>query len=121
MQWYIHAIKKYGDFNGRARRKEFWSFFLFNFSITLVLGIIDISMSGLSQKITFGLLSLIYVLAVLLPSLGVSVRRLHDIDRSGWWLLVGLIPLVGHVVLLLFCVKDSHPGYNPYGASPKYS
>ncbi|MEJ2399522.1 MAG: DUF805 domain-containing protein, partial [Gammaproteobacteria bacterium] len=100
MQWYLGAFKKYIDFSGRARRKEFWYFTLFNFIVTAVLVIIDVSMAGASQKATFGMLSMIYALVVLLPSLGVSVRRLHDIDRSGWWLLIGLVPLIGTIVLL---------------------
>lgn len=119
MHWYLAAFRNYVDFSGRARRREFWVFILFNFLITIVLAIIDASMSGTSQKVTFGLLSMIYGLAVLLPSLGVAVRRLHDIDRSGWWLLVGLVPLVGIIVLLVFYSKDSQPGTNTYGLSPK--
>lgn len=119
MQWYIGAFKKYVDFSGRARRKEFWYFILFNMIVTLVLAFIDASMFGSNQHATFGMLSMIYGVVALLPGLGVSVRRLHDTDHSGWWLLVGLLPLIGGIVLLVFSLMDSNPEDNAYGMSPK--
>lgn len=119
MQWYIGAFKKYIDFSGRARRKEFWYFALFNLIVTIVLGIIDASMFGADHKTTFGMLSLLYGLAALLPSLGVAVRRLHDTDHSGWWLLICLVPLIGPIVLLVFYLMDSNPNDNAYGMNPK--
>lgn len=121
MEWYIGAFSKYLDFGGRARREEFWYFFLFNMIVSIVLVIIDASMSGANQKMTFAMLSLIYVAVAFLPALSVSVRRLHDTGRSGWWLLFGLLPLVGTIVLLVFWVSDSSPNDNAYGASPKQS
>lgn len=112
MDWYIGVLKKYVEFNGRARRTEYWMFFLFNFIVSFVLGFID----GLLGT---GVLGLIYALAVLLPSLAVAVRRLHDTGRSGWWVLIGLIPLIGVIVLIYFFVLDSETGDNAYGPSPK--
>ncbi len=113
MNHYIEVIKKYALFTGRARRTEYWMFVLFNFIIAFVLGIIE----GVLE--IPGILSGIYMLAVLLPSIGVSIRRLHDTDRSGWWLLIGLVPLIGSIVLLVFMVMDSTPGENRFGANPK--
>lgn len=113
MQWYLKVLKNYIGFQGRARRKEYWMFFLFNFLITMLLSIIEV-MFGLG-----GILSGIYGLFVLLPSIAVNVRRLHDIGRTGWWMLLSFIPLVGLIVLLIFAVLDSQPGENKYGPNPK--
>ena len=113
MNWYLEVLKKYAVFNGRARRKEYWMFFFFNILIGTVLGIID-GVAGL-----VGLLGGLYALALLIPGIAVSVRRLHDTGRSGWWLLIGLVPLVGAVVLLIFFVQDSHSDQNQYGPNPK--
>lgn len=113
MYWYLEVLKKYAVFSGRARRKEYWLFFLFNIIITFVLGFIE----GLAGSA--GVLASIYGLAVMIPGIAVSVRRLHDTSRSGWWLLIGLIPLLGAIVLLVFMVQDSQPDENQYGANPK--
>ena len=112
MNWYIKVLKQYVDFNGRAQRMEFWMFQLFNLIISIVLAIID-GVLGL------GLLQPLYALAVLIPSLAVGARRLHDTGRSGWWLLLGLIPLIGIIVLIVFWVADSQPGDNAFGPNPK--
>ena len=113
MDWYLLVIQRYVEFTGRSRRQEYWMFVLFNLIIAIVLSVIE---NAIGLK---GFFSTIYSLAVLLPSLGVSVRRLHDTNRSGWWLLIALIPLVGAIVLLVFMVQDSQPGANEYGANPK--
>ena len=118
MNWYVQVLKKYAVFSGRARRKEYWYFALFNFIIGFVLGLID-AVLGLTMVGTSGLLSSLYFLAVLLPTIGVSVRRLHDTGRSGWWILIGLIPLIGAIILLFYMVSDSQEGTNQYGPSPK--
>lgn len=115
MNWYIEVLKKYAVFEGRARRTEYWMFALFNLIISIVLGVID-GAAGSS-----GALSGVYALAVLLPAIGVSIRRLHDVDRTGWWLLIVLIPLIGLLLLLVFTVQDSTPGENRYGPNPKES
>ncbi len=118
MHWYIDVLKKYATFSGRAQRAEYWYFFLFNIIISVVLIGID-TVLGTGADMGMGLLSGIYSLAVLLPGLAVAVRRLHDIGRSGWWLLIGLIPLIGFIVLIIWFVKDSDPGENQYGSNPK--
>lgn len=112
MDWYVGVMKKYVEFTGRARRKEYWMFFLINILIAMAIGVLD-AILGL------GLLGGIYALAVLLPSLAVTVRRLHDTGRTGWWILIGLVPLIGFIVILVFMVLDSQPGDNAYGPNPK--
>ena len=99
MNWYLQALKNYANFNGRARRKEYWYFALFNFIVAFVLGFIDGMTGSVSSEGGIGLLGGIYTLAVLIPGFAVSVRRLHDTERSGWWLLIALVPLIGAIVL----------------------
>jgi len=113
MTWYLEVLKKYAVFNGRARRKEYWYFVLFNVIINIILSGID------NFTIGTGLLNGLYSLAVLIPGIAVSVRRLHDTDRRGWWVLIGLIPIIGWIVLLIFMVQDGKPGENQYGSNPK--
>ena len=113
MNWYLEVLKKYAVFSGRARRKEYWMFFLFNVIILFVLAFVE-GFAG-----SPGIVSMLYSLAVLIPAIAVTVRRLHDTDRSGWWLLIALIPLIGMIVLLAFMVQDSKPGENQYGPNPK--
>ena len=117
MHWYFEALQKYLVFEGRARRKEYWFFTLFNTLITIGFVIIDV-VSGLGED-GIGILTTLYCLAIILPSIAVSVRRLHDTGRSGWWLLISWVPLIGGIVLLIFYVQDSDPGPNAYGANPK--
>lgn len=119
MNWYLEVLKKYAVFSGRARRKEYWFFVLFNIIISIVLAVIDGVTGSFSPEAGMGLLRGIYTLAVLIPGIAVSVRRLHDTERSGWWLLIALVPLIGAIVLLVFMVQDSKPGQNQYGANPK--
>ena len=110
MNWYLAALKKYATFEGRARRKEFWFFALFNFLAIVLLALIDGVLGTFSEEAGIGLLSGIYVLAIFIPSIAVTVRRLHDTDRSGWWILLSFLPLIGGLVLLVFEVLDSTPG-----------
>ena len=119
MNWYIGVLKQYAVFSGRARRKEYWFFVLFNIIASVVLAMIDRMTGTFSADAGVGLLSGIYALAVLIPSIAVSVRRLHDTGRTGWWLLIALVPVIGAIVLLIFMVLDSQPGTNQYGPSPK--
>ena len=119
MSWYLEALKKYAVFSGRARRTEFWYFVLFNIIVTIVLSVIDRLIGTFSGASNIGILSGIYGLAVLIPTLAVTVRRLHDIDRTGWWILLGLIPLIGTIVLLVFYLTPGTPGSNRYGPDPK--
>ena len=112
MSWYLEVLRKYAVFNGRARPKEYWYFALFNIIISIALAVID-AITGI------GLLGGLYTLVVLIPSIAVSVRRLHDTDRNGCWLLIALIPLIGAIVLLVLMVQDGKPGENQYGSNPK--
>jgi uncharacterized membrane protein YhaH (DUF805 family) len=118
MEWYLKVLKQYAVFTGRARRKEYWMFVLFNIIAVLVLAWVDGLTGTLNPMTGYGLLSGLYSLAVLLPAIGVSIRRLHDTGRSGWWLLLAFIPLV-NLILLVFMVFDSQPGDNQYGPNPK--
>lgn len=119
MNWYLEVLKKYAVFSGRARRKEYWFFILFHLIISFVLGFVDGLVGTFNADLGLGLLGGIYALAVIIPSIAVSVRRLHDTDRSGWWILICLVPIIGAIVLLVFMVLDSKPGENRYGPYPK--
>ncbi|MEK3884626.1 DUF805 domain-containing protein [Paenibacillus sp. PL2-23] len=112
MEWYLKVIKNYVGFTGRARRKEYWMFVLFNIIISVALSIIEM-IAGMPSILTW-----LYSLAIFLPSLAVLVRRLHDTGRSGWWVLIGLIPLVGFIILLVFACMEGE-GDNQYGPDPK--
>jgi len=118
MNYYIAVLKKYAVFSGRATRSEYWYFILFNFIISIILSIIDRAISSVSGT-NLGTLGTIYYLVVLIPSLAVSVRRLHDVGKSGWMILINLIPLVGWIWFLVLTVTDSNPGENKYGPNPK--
>ena len=110
-EYFIEAFKKCTDFSGRARRKQYWMFILVGAIIYLVLAIIGTILGTMW-------LSTIYSLILLLPSISITTRRLHDIGRSGWWQLIYLIPLVGLIVMVIFLCQDSHKE-NKYGVSPK--
>ena len=112
MSWYIQAIKNYCNFSGRARRTEYWMFTLISAVIVSVLGIID----GI---IGINILTSLYSLFILIPELALSFRRLHDIDKSAWWLLIAFVPVVGAIVLLVFSLKQGTVGTNGYGDDPK--
>jgi len=116
MDWYLKVVKNYAGFSGRARRKEYWMFFLVNIVIAVVLGVLG-GVTGAGTL--FGALSVLYFLALLIPGIAVTLRRLHDIGRSGWWILSVLVPIVGSIVLLVFMVQDGQPGQNQYGPNPK--
>lgn len=107
MEHFIGALKKYAEFSGRARRTEFWMYMLIYFVINFVLTLL-----GLDT------IALIVALALVVPSLSIGARRLHDTGRSGWWQLLSLIPLIGAIVLIVFWAQDSHDANN-YGANPK--
>jgi uncharacterized membrane protein YhaH (DUF805 family) len=117
MNWYISVLKKYAVFDGRASRTEFWMFTLFSFIAGIVLGIVD---GILHTKGAYGIGALggLYNLAVLLPSIGVAIRRLHDTGRSGWWLLLLFLPVIGWIALLVFYILESQAGDNAYGPNP---
>ena len=119
MNWYIDVLKKYAVFSGRARRKEYWFFFLFNLIISIILNLIDNATGTFDPETGVGILGTIYLLAVLIPAIAVTIRRLHDTGRTGWWILISFIPLIGAIVLLVFLVFDSEPESNQYGPNPK--
>jgi uncharacterized membrane protein YhaH (DUF805 family) len=107
MEYFIGALKKYADFNGRARRTEYWMFVLIYMIISVVLTVLG-----------FETLSALLGLALLIPSISIAARRLHDTGRSGWWQLIALIPLVGFIVLIVFLAQEGHDE-NEYGMNPK--
>ena len=107
MEWYLKVLKNYANFNGRARRKEYWMFVLFNIIFVCVSAVIHPA------------LYLIYFLVIFIPSLAVTVRRLHDIGKSGWFYFISLIPLVGPIWLLVLLCTEGNADENKYGPSPK--
>ena len=119
MNWYLKVLKQYADFKGRARRKEYWMFVLFNMIFAIVAMILDNVLGIEMEGIGYGPLYGLYVLAMLIPGLAVAVRRLHDVGKSGWMILIALIPLIGTIWLLVLMVTDSNPGENQYGQNPK--
>lgn len=121
MHWYIDVLKKYTVFSGRARRKEFWMFFLFSTIISVILAVVDQFMGWQFEMggDIIGFLSTLYYLAVIVPYLAVIFRRLHDTERSGWWILIAFIPLVGVLILLVFLILQGTRGDNRFGPDPK--
>ena len=120
MKWWLKAMSQYADFSGRARRQEFWMFWLFTLLFAVACGLIDGLTGTYSVEAGVGLVGGLFSLATLIPSIAVSIRRLHDIGRSGWFILLGLIPIVGIFIMLVFYFKDSEKGVNKWGRSPKY-
>lgn len=113
MKWYIKVLKQYADFRGRARRMEYWMFALFNFLFALTAAMIDAA-----ANLNMGIYTL-YMLAMFIPGLAVAVRRLHDTGKSGWMLLVALIPLIGWIWLLVLLFTEGQSFENQYGLNPK--
>lgn len=118
MQWFIAAMKKAFNFSDRSRRKEYWMFILFTLIFSIVLTIID-TVAGLEIAEDMGILSTLFSIILIIPTLSVTVRRLHDVGKSGWWVLISLIPIIGFIVLLVFTVKDSESKTNNFGPNPK--
>jgi uncharacterized membrane protein YhaH (DUF805 family) len=129
MDWFVLVLKKYAQFQGRSRRSEYWYFALFHVLIALAVivpAIIFIAIGASSHNsIVTGLGVVLYLayfafsLALLVPSVAVTVRRLHDTGRSGWWYFIALVPFAGPIILLVFLCSDSQPGDNLYGPNPK--
>lgn len=115
LRWYLWPWQRYAEFDGRSSRKEFWTFYLGNVVLSLLLT----TLSGGPGRGLIGLLVLVYALALIVPTIAVIVRRFHDQGRKGWWVLLGLIPVVGGLVVLAFMLVDSQPGDNAWGANPK--
>ncbi len=113
MNYYLEAWRKFATFRGRARRSEYWMFTLFNVIVSTVLFMVDMALG------TMFLLGALYGLAAIIPGLAVTVRRLHDTGKSGWWILITLIPILGTIAFLVFMFQDSYAGDNEYGPNPK--
>jgi uncharacterized membrane protein YhaH (DUF805 family) len=119
MNWYLEVLKKYAVFSGRARRTEYWMFALFNIIFAIVAVVLDNVLGLAMEDIGYGPIYIIYALAMFLPALGVLVRRLHDVGKSGAMIFIAFIPLIGAIWLLVLMVTDSDPGQNAYGPNPK--
>ena len=127
MNWYLEVLKKYAVFSGRARRKEYWMFVLFNILALVVATALD-NLLGTTFKIEtpygeqampYGYVYLLYSLAVFIPGLAVGVRRLHDVGKSGWFFFIALIPVIGGIWLLVLFASEGNLGPNKYGEDPK--
>lgn len=120
MKWYLKVVRdNYANFEGRARREEYWMFVLFNFLIVIGIAIISGVLVGLTDVAAFMGLYFIYILGVMIPSVAVAVRRLHDTNKSGWFYLVGFIPIIGGIWLLILFITEGDVGPNIYGPDPK--
>jgi uncharacterized membrane protein YhaH (DUF805 family) len=128
MKYYLKVLRDYANFSGRARRSEYWHFALFSMIFSVVAMIIDHilgttfkmdSFNDVHVVMPYGYVYLLYSLVVMIPGLAVTVRRLHDVGKSGWFLLICLIPLIGAIWLLVLLFTDSQPGPNQYGPNPK--
>jgi uncharacterized membrane protein YhaH (DUF805 family) len=121
MEWYTMVWQKYAQFTGRSRRKEYWMFVLINLLVFALLYVGALVL--MTQSTTIGVLlmigCLIYALAGLIPHLAVTIRRLHDTNKSGWWILISLVPLVGGIILLVFLATEGDAADNQFGSNPK--
>ena len=122
MDWMTLPLKRYAEFSGRSRRKEYWMFVLFIIAVSVGIGIVE-AILGLSATIgdAYGPISLLFLLAIFIPSLAVQVRRFHDQGRSGWFVLLNFIPFIGTLIVLVFMCLDGTDGPNEYGPDPKAS
>lgn len=119
MKWFLNVIRNYTTFSGRARRKEYWMFILFNLIFSIGLAIIDDLFLVTTGNFGYGILSIIYSLFIIIPSLAVLARRLHDVGKSGWFMLIALIPIGGIIWLLIVLCREGNHGRNEYGEDPK--
>jgi uncharacterized membrane protein YhaH (DUF805 family) len=119
MNWYLKVLKQFADFSGRARRQEYWMFVLFNILFAIMAVVLDNILGTTIDPLPYGGFYLGYVLILFIPGLAVAVRRLHDIGKSGWMLLVAFIPFIGAIWLLVLFATAGTPGTNEYGINPK--
>ena len=122
MEWMLMPLKRYADFSGRSRRKEYWMFTLFTFLVGIVAGVLGILLGGTSEAGPNGIFFVLVgipILALLIPSIAVTVRRFHDQDKSGWFYLLALIPYVGGIIVLVFMCLEGTRGPNRFGPDPK--
>lgn len=122
MSWFVLAWQRATDFSGRSRRKEYWYFQLFNGIVMMFILLFAIAFSENGKPATLPLgLMFAYGLVLIVPALAVTIRRLHDIGKSGWWYFIGFLPIAGGIILLVFSVLDSEPYANQWGLDPKAS
>jgi uncharacterized membrane protein YhaH (DUF805 family) len=120
INWYKKVVfENYANFNGRARRSEYWYFALMSLIITILATILDSALGINFDPLPYGYLYFIYAIAVLIPGLAVSVRRLHDVGKSGWFYFIVLIPIIGAIWLLVLFFTEGDQGENDYGPDPK--
>ncbi len=119
MNWYLKCLSNYATFSGRARRTELWMYYLFNYIFALVIYFVSVILVAITAESAFLSILIIYILAVLVPGIAVTIRRLHDTGRSGWWYFISFIPFVGVIVLIVFLCEDGTAGKNIYGLDPK--
>jgi uncharacterized membrane protein YhaH (DUF805 family) len=119
MKWYLMALKKYADFSGRARRKEYWMFTLFQLIFAITCMILDNVFGTTLGILHYGVIYLFFLGITILPTFAVAVRRLHDINKSGWTYLMVLIPLVGPILMLIYFCTEGDAGTNGFGSDPK--
>ncbi|MET7489558.1 DUF805 domain-containing protein [Streptomyces sp. NPDC005538] len=115
MDWFVEPLRKYAVFSGRARRGEYWTFVLVVYGAYVALAGLGVSAESPALVVA----AFLVIVGSLLPAVAVTVRRLHDTDRSGWWFLIGFVPFVGTVVMLVFLCTESEPGENRFGSCPK--
>lgn len=113
MEWYLKVLRQYADFSGRTRRKEYWMFVFMNFLISFLISTIDYWLFGMT------IISSIYVIALIIPSIAVAVRRIQDTGRNGLWILAAFVPLIGTIWVLILLLQDSESDSNTYGPNPK--
>jgi len=118
MSWFLLVMKRYFEFSGRSRRKEYWYALLFVMLISIALVILEFVLASTGMWVP-GILTGLFCLAIIIPGLAVTIRRLHDINRSGWWYFINFVPIVGPIIFLVFMIQDSYNGTNPYGPNPK--
>jgi uncharacterized membrane protein YhaH (DUF805 family) len=119
MKWYLKVLSNYFEFNGRARRSEYWYFALFNVIFAIAAMVLDMVIGSTIGELSYGVFYILYALATFIPGLAVAVRRLHDVGKSGGMIFIALIPIVGAIWLLVLMLTDSDPGDNEYGPNPK--
>lgn len=119
MNWYLKVLKNYVGFSGRARRKEYWMYFLFSILFAILAAVLDNIVGTNVQPLPYGVFYGLYALGTFLPGLAVLVRRLHDVGKSGFWFFIAFIPLVGPIWLLVLLGTNGDAGENKYGADPK--
>ena len=119
MNWYLKVLRQYADFRGRARRTEYWTFFLFNVLFALLAIFVDYMLGTADEETGYGILYALYSIFTFVPSLALFVRRLHDVGKSGWFALIILLPFVGAIWLFVLLLTEGEATANKWGPNPK--